>query len=118
MSSPYITEEDLNDPQFKKLVLKSMNDLLNVGAIVKRCQDSGWQDGSSWDTNEAAVYELKKAYTMLKKAKPSIDVKVYVDSTDHRSGEDYVNCECAGAGYLSVDEPAKPAKCVCKDSSK
>lgn len=83
-----------------------------MGATVKRCQDSEWQDGSSWETNEAAVYELKKVYNVLKKAKPSMDVKVFIDSTDHRSGKDYIKCKkCRKEGYLSVDEPAK---CQCK----
>jgi hypothetical protein len=111
----HITEEDLNDPAMKKLVLSSINNLLEMGATVKRCQDSDWQDGSSWETNEAAVYELKKVYNVLKKAKPSIDVKVYVDCTDHRSGQDYIKCKkCRKERYLSVDEPAK---CVCEKNA-
>jgi hypothetical protein len=108
----HITEEDLNDPAMKKLVLMSINNILEMGATVKRCQDSDWQDGSSWETNEAAVYELKNVYNVLKKAKPSMDVKVFIDSTDHRSGKDYIKCKkCRKEGYLSVDEPAK---CLCK----
>ncbi len=108
----YITEEDLNDPTIKKYLLSSMNNLLEMGATLKRCSDKEWQDGTLLSTNEAAVYELKKAYIILKKAKPSMDVKVHVDSTDHRSGQDYIKCWCATASYLSVDEPAR---CVCEN---
>jgi len=108
----HITAEDLNDPAMKNLVLMSINNLLEMGAALKRCEDSEWQDGTSWGTKEAADYELKKVYNVLKKAKPSMDVKVYVDSTDHRSGKDYIKCKkCRKESYLSVDEPAK---CACE----
>jgi hypothetical protein len=111
----YITEEDLNDPTIKKYLLSSMNNLLEMGATLKRCSNKEWRDGVSWNINEAAVYQLKKAYIILKKAKPSIDIKVFTDSTDPRSGQDYINCKCSIARYLSVDEPAK---CVCEENNK
>jgi hypothetical protein len=110
----YITENDLNNPTIKKHLLASMNTLLEMGATLKRCQDSGWQDGSSWCTTENATYCLQQFYKLMKTVKPSIDVKVYVDSTDHRSGDDYVDCKCADTKLISVDEPAK---CVCNNDS-
>ncbi len=107
----YITENDLNNPTIKKHLLASMNTLLEMGATLKRCHDSAWQDGTSRSTQENATYCLEQFYKIIKAAKPSIDVKVYVDSTDHRSGDDYVDCKCATSKRMSVDEPAK---CVCK----